>query len=228
MMTAYFPLISAQGPSTTTTNATTTMTNATTALTIYQSDADHFRIGVYDGWVIEDYDNTAVESQNRESEFGLAALATICPEEQASLNMNGTYECHNGASPALSIIRFGGLDIRPEFFDIIQQNGSITIDDFVKFTDQYVTPQVGGVWDLTVNVTDPRTNQTVSTESGKAVSYTKIYAAVLSSSTNTGYLFVANLSPESTMSNLTKGEMGRQMDEMNRSFELLLWPLPLE
>jgi uncharacterized protein YjbI with pentapeptide repeats len=220
------------------------VSNCNSLTTIYQSNADGFRIGVYDGWVIEDYDNTLVQSQDQERQRGFTPLAMICPREQALLSMNRTYACPEEASPALLIIRFSELQTRPEFAGAIQENGTITITDFLEFVTQLVENLSGfkniqtvDTKDLTVNATDPQTNQTLATESGKQVLYTftltdpssgrdfellETHAAVvLSNYTNTGYLFLVSLTPASVMGNLSHGEMGRQMDQMLHSFELL-------
>ena len=249
---------------TTLTNAVTTPStrgvsgaaNTTTPTTkVYQSTADGFRIGVPEGWVIEDINNTLPLFQNLERQLGFAPLAMICPQEQASRSINGTYVCPEQASPALRIIRFADLQTRPEFANttaVVQENNNnrtITISDFLAFVIQFLEKNIGfkniqiqRADDLTVNVTDPQTNQTVATAPGKYVLFTYnvtdpssgrdikslgFPAAVLSNDTNTGYLLVPRLTPASVMGNLSHEEMGRQIGHMVYSFELLMTPSPL-
>jgi hypothetical protein len=124
-------LLQQQQPSQSDLGLTPTEPLTTPTMTIYQSNADGFRIGVVDGWVIEDYDNTSLQSQDDERQRGFTPLAMICPQEQAFRSTNGTFVCPLEASPALLIIRFGELSTRPEFAAVIQENGIITVTDFV-------------------------------------------------------------------------------------------------
>jgi hypothetical protein len=233
----------------TTSNTTTAESAAETAplTTIYQSNVDGFRIGVADGWVVEDPDNNQPSSQILARQLGFGSLADLCPQSQALRDVNGTYYCLPEVSAAIRILRFSELQTRPEFTTAgVQENinnRTITISDFVSFLTQFVEKffgfknlQIANTSDTTVNVIDPQTNQTVATaparyviytftaidESGREVEGTEIPLAVLNNDTNTGYVLAPTFPPQSSMiENKSPRQIVRQMDQMSNSFELL-------
>jgi hypothetical protein len=161
------------------TNDNTTTALAAGNLTAYQNDVDGFRIGIHDGWVIQDVDNTTPESRDRESKLGFAPIAGICPQEGASLTANGTYECPPNSSPDLTILRFSKLSTRQEFQPAIQRNGTITMNDFLGFVTQFLQGltglknfQLADSVEQPVNVIDPQTNQTLSQVPSRIILYT--------------------------------------------------------
>nr|MDQ3853091.1 hypothetical protein [Thermoproteota archaeon] len=176
-------------------NATTQQTDSTTTITtpqlttIYQSTVDGFRIGVPEGWVVEDTDNTSPSSQYSERELGFGILAKLCPQSQASQDINGTYICSSEATTDFRIMRFAELKTRPEFANataVVPENNNnnnrtITISDFLTFVTQFVgkifswkNVQIARTNDVTVNVIDPKTNQTVATAPANYVFFTYI------------------------------------------------------
>lgn len=243
------------------TNATTQQTDSTTTITtpqlttIYQSTVDGFRIGVPEGWVVEDTDNTSPSSQYSERQLGFGILAELCPQSQASQDINGTYTCSSEATTNFTIMRFAELKTRPEFANataVVSENNNnrtITISDFLTFVTQFVgktfglkNVQIARTNDVTVNVIDPQTNQTVATapanyvfftytltdESGRDFEAADLDVAVLSNDTNTGYLIVPTFLQSSVVGNQTREEIGQQIgqqiDQMVNSFELLSTP----
>jgi hypothetical protein len=242
-------------------NATTQQTDSTTNITtpqlttIYQSTVDGFRIGVPEGWVVEDTDNTSPSSQDSERQLGFGILAKLCPQSQASQNINGTYTCSSEATTDFRIMRFAELKTRPEFANataVVPENNNnrtIAISDFLTFVTQFVgkifgfkNVQIARTNDVTVNVIDPKTNQTVATapanyvfftytltdKSGRDFEAADLDVAVLSNDTNTGYLIVPTFLQSSVVGNQTHEEIGLQIglqiDQMVNSFELLSTP----
>ena len=234
------------------TDSTTTRTITTPQLTtIYQSTVDGFRIGVPEGWVVEDTDNTSSTSQYSERQLGLGILAILCPQSQASQDINGAYSCPSEGTTDFRIMRFAELKTRPEFANATavvpnNNNRTIAISDFLTFVTQFVgkifgwkNVQIAHTNDVTVNVIDPQTNQTVATapanhvfltytltdESGRDLEAADLDMAVLSNDTNTGYLIVPTFLQSSVVGTQTDEETGRQIgqliDQVVKSFELL-------
>src|SRR5215216_5359911 len=48
--------------------------------TIFQSTVDGIRLGVPDGWVVEDLNNTDSSSQQSEQNYGAGSLVELCPQ----------------------------------------------------------------------------------------------------------------------------------------------------
>ena len=231
-------------------NATTQQTDSTTTRTIttpqlttsYQSTVDGFRIGVPEGWVVEDTDNTSPTSLYSERQLGLGILAILCPQSQASQDINGSYSCPSEGTTDFRIMRFAELKTRPEFANATavvpnnnNNNRTIAISDFLTFVTQFVgkifgwkNVQIARTSDVTVNVIDPQINQTVATapanrvfltynltdESGRDLEAADLDMAVLSNDTNTGYLIVPTFLQSSVVGTQTPEETGRQIGQL--------------
>jgi hypothetical protein len=155
------------------------------ATTTFQSIDDGFRIQVPNGWVVQDIDNTNVFWQRYEEQNVVGGLAYVCPQEETQLAVGGTFECKLAPPPPslapMSISRFKDLDKRPELASIQQnQTNDITISDFyafyMRFLEWGIPPreephnlQVVNETDMTVNVINAQTNQTVATVPGKII-----------------------------------------------------------
>jgi plastocyanin len=185
---------------------------ATLPLTTYESSADGFRIGVPSGWVVDDEDNTSPSAQAIERTAGIGILATLCPQGDALPAIGGNYTCTSAEqATSITVIRFGELQERPEFADVVQQNRSITTSDLFALILQFTEDTLGAQdfrvvndTDTTVDVIDSRTNQTVGTAPAKYVDFTYIYPDELgrnvngfefqliglSNDSNTGYVVV--------------------------------------
>jgi hypothetical protein len=154
-------------------------------------------------------------------------------------------------------MRFAELKTRSEFANATavvpnnnnNNNRTIAISDFLTFVTQFVgkifdwkNVQIARTNDVTVNVIDPQTNQTVATapanhvfltynltdESGRDLEAADLDMAVLSNDTNTGYLIVPTFLQSSVVGTQTHEETGRQIgqliDQVVKSFELLSTP----
>ena len=225
------------------TDSTTTRTITTPQLTtIYQSTVDGFRIGVPEGWVVEDTNNTSPTSLYSERQLGLGILAILCPQSQASQDINGAYSCPSEGTTDFRIMRFAELKTRPEFANataVVPNNNNnsrtIAISDFLTFVTQFVgkifgwkNVQIARTNDVTVNVIDPQINQTVATapanrvfltynltdESGRDLEAADLDMAVLSNDTNTGYLIVPTFLQSSVVGTQTPEETGRQIGQL--------------
>jgi hypothetical protein len=62
---------------------------ATAPLTIFQSNVDGISVGVPEGWIVDDTDNTDPINQNTERNNGAGLLAVLCPQVQATPVIGG-------------------------------------------------------------------------------------------------------------------------------------------
>jgi flagellar basal body-associated protein FliL len=153
------------------------------ATTTFQNLVDGFRIQVPNGWVVQDINNTSAYWQINEEQSGVSGLAIVCPQEETQLAVGGTFECKIAPSPPslgpMSISRFKSIDDRPELASI-QNQTDITMSDFFDFYIRFLeggSPprevphnlQVVNDTDITVNIINAPTNQTVATVPGKLV-----------------------------------------------------------
>jgi plastocyanin len=200
---------------TTTSSSRISTGGAIGALTTYENSADGFRIGVPGGWVVDDVDNASPSAQAAERTGGIGILATLCPQGDALPAIGGNYTCTSAEqSTAVRVMRFDELQARPEFTDIVQQNRNITTSDLFAFVIQFVGDTLGAQdfrvvndTDITVNVVDSRTNQTVGRAAAKYVDFTYNYQdefgrnidgyesqlLVLNNDFNTAYVVVPSL-----------------------------------
>jgi hypothetical protein len=178
---------------------------------IFQSYVDGFRVGVPSGWIIEDIDNTAPNARQAERNLGGGLLSRLCPEDLATPQIGGKYSCAQAMDYVL-IFRFADLKSRPESADIIQQNRNITTSDFVAFYLLFLETLFGFTnfrlledIDTAVNVTDPQTNQTITTARAKYIDVTyvdglgqrqdrDIALLVMANDENTGYAVIPSMS----------------------------------
>jgi hypothetical protein len=146
--------------------------------TLFQSVNDSLSIQVPDGWIIHDLDNTG-SALLEERTQGYAVLAQLCPEEQqravppnASIS---TTSCQ-GAQDVIHIIRYPDLDTRLSVNNVTTTNNTMTtIDNILTYHLQklqevgYRSMQVINSTDVTLNVRDPETNETMTTEPARFV-----------------------------------------------------------
>ena len=199
------------GETTTASSSRISRGGATTPLTIFQSNVDGIRVGVPEGWIVDDTDNTDPINQNRERNNGAGQLAVLCPQIQATPVIGGGYLCPNEAD-GVAIFRFADLKSRPEFAGVIQANQAVTISDLVAYyiqaTEQrldFTNIRILESIDIAANVTDPQTNQTIATAPAKYAEMTYLddqgrrnerdfVLLVLSNDGNTGYFLVPTTS----------------------------------
>jgi hypothetical protein len=178
--------------------------------TIFQSTDDGIRMGVPDGWVVEDLNNTDSSLQQSEQSYGAVSLVELCPQILATPQIGGTYLCPDAQEglDSVSVWRFADLKSRPEFAGLVQRNQSITTTDLVAFYFLFLEQKANFTnirllqnIDTTVNVIDPQTNETITTAPAKYIETTyldsngiphegEIALLVLSNDGKTGYVLL--------------------------------------
>src|SRR5215207_7232258 len=167
--------------------------NGTTATTTtFQSTDDSFSIEVPQGWVIQDVNNTG-STLLEERTQGYGILAQLCPEEQqqgAAVLSNASSGSTNsissinasscqGAQDVIHIIRYPDLDTRLLANNVTTSNNNVTTTDNIltyhlqKLQEVgYRSMQIVNSTDVTSNLIDPETNETITTAPGKFVEMT--------------------------------------------------------
>src|SRR5215207_4492619 len=168
--------------------------NGTTATTTtFQSTDDSFSIEVPQGWVIQDVNNTG-STLLEERTQGYGILAQLCPEEQQqggaavlsnasggstnSISSINASSCQ-GAQDVIHIIRYPDLDTRLLANNVTTSNNNVTTTDNIltyhlqKLQEVgYRSMQIVNSTDITSNLRDPQTNETITTVPGKLVEMT--------------------------------------------------------
>ena len=178
--------------------------------TTFQSNTDGIRVGVPNGWVFEDLNNTDPSLRQAEQRYGAGVLVELCPQNQATPQIGGTYVCPPAKEglDSVSIWRFADLKSRPEFAGVVQRNQSITTTDLVAFYFLFLGHNANFSnfrllenVDKTVNVVDPQTGGSIATAPAKYIETTYLDAhgipnnedfafLVLSNDGNTGYVLL--------------------------------------
>src|SRR5215212_5961022 len=204
--------------------------------TIFQSTVDGIRMGVPDGWVVEDLNNTDSSLQQSEQSYGAVSLVELCPQILATPQIGGTYLCPDAQEglDSVSVWRFADLKSRPEFAGLVQRNQSITTTDLVAFYFLFLEQKANFTnirllqnIDTTVNVIDPQTNETIATAPAKYIETTyldsngipnegDIALLVLSNDGNTGYVLL----PLASLL-ITAGELPPEHQLVFDSFQLV-------
>jgi plastocyanin len=144
----------------------------------FQSNIDGIRVGVPSGWVFEDANNTAPSLQQAEQNYGAGVLAELCPQNQATPQIGGTYLCHDAEEglDSVSVWRFTDLKSRPEFAGLVQRNQSITTNDLVAYYFLFLEQKANFTnirllqnIDTTVNLLDPQTGVSIATVPAKYI-----------------------------------------------------------
>src|SRR5215217_4746809 len=164
----------------------------TTAATTFQSTNDSFSIQVPQGWVIQDLNNTGSALLN-ESSQGYGILAQLCPEEEqqgAPLTNNASggsstdstsNSCRGSQEEVIYIIRYPDLDARIQAASNVttttatSDNNNITTDNVQSYHLQklqevgYRSPQILNTTEVRLNLTNPQTNETITTVPARLV-----------------------------------------------------------
>src|ERR687897_930338 len=164
----------------------------TTAITPFQSTNDSFSVQVPEGWITHDVDNTG-SALLEETRLGYGLLAQLCAEEEQeqgafSTNAGGgstnnsissNNSCQGAQEEVIHIIRYPDLDTRLLANNITTTNNNMTTtDNIVSYQLQklqeigYRSMQVVNSVDVTVNLTNPQTSQTVEAMPAKLVEIT--------------------------------------------------------
>ena len=153
---------------------------------LFEGTEDNFRLQVPEGWVIDDVNNTG-STLSEESTQGYGILAQLCPEEQqqqqrvaipnAGSNNSDTFSsCNQSENDIIHIVRYPDLDNRLQVGNNgTTANNNMTIDNILLYHMQklqevgYRGIEIVNSTDTTLNVTDPQTNQTITTVPAKFV-----------------------------------------------------------
>jgi PKD repeat protein len=157
--------------------------------TLFQSTEDGVRLSVPEGWVIHDVNNTG-SILSEESVQGYGILAQLCPqeeqeEEQAALSNvssrgNTTTSCQGSEGDVIHVVRYPDLDTRLFANNATTANNTMitTTDNILTYHLQklqevgYRSMQIVNSTDMTLNVTNAQTNQTIATVPGQFVEMT--------------------------------------------------------
>ena len=157
--------------------------------TFFQSTDDGFRVQVPDGWIIDDVDNTG-STLSEESTQGYAMLAQLCPEEEQQEqptvpSVGGsadTSSCQGSENDVIFIVRYHDLDNALQVGNNVtttNNNTSMTTSDNILLYNIQKLQEVGyrdieivNSTDMTVNVTNLETNETITTVPAKTVEMT--------------------------------------------------------
>src|SRR5918998_2283869 len=196
LLASNFTIINAQQQQQQLTSQTGQIENGTTAAatTPFQSTNDSFSLQVPEGWITHDVSNTG-SALLEETRLGYVLLAQLCsPEEQEqgagafSTNAGGgstnnsassNNSCQGAQEEVIHIIRYPDLDTRLLANNITTANNNMTTtDNIVSYQLQklqeigYRSMQIVNSVDMTVNLTNPQTSQTVEAMPAKLVEMT--------------------------------------------------------
>src|SRR5215218_5236879 len=176
-------------------NGATTATVPTR--TTFQSTNDSFSIQVPDGWIIQDANN-AGSALLEETTRGYGILAQLCPQEEqqqqqgaalpdasggstnnSSSGISTSNSCQ-GSEEVIYIIRYPDLDTRIQAASnvsttTINNNTNMKTDDIQSYHLQklqevgYRSMQIVNTTDTTLNLTNPQTNETITTVPARLV-----------------------------------------------------------
>ena len=193
--------------------------------TLFQSTNDSFSVQVPQGWIIHDLNNTG-SALSEESTQGYARLAQLCPEEEQQQgeaaaplpNVGGsgdTFSCERSENYVIHIIRYHDLDNRLPAANNVTTNSSrsssiMTNDNILSYHLQklqeigYRGIQIVNSADMTVNLANPQTNQTIATVPAKFVEMTYSTASA-PNEVKSGYLISTATNATAPNLGMTKG-----------------------
>src|SRR5215204_6161294 len=209
-------------------NGATTTAATVPTRTTFQSTNDSFSIQVPDGWIIQDANNTG-SALLEETTRGYGILAQLCPQEEqqqqqgavlpdasggstnnSSSGISTSNSCQ-GSEEVIHIIRYPNLDTRIQAASNVSttttnSNTNMTTDDIQSYHLQklqqvgYRSMQIVNTTDITLNLTNPQTNETIATVPARLVemAYSTNFAP---DETRTGYFI-------STATNATGPNLG--------------------
>jgi hypothetical protein len=113
-----------------------TMTTSTTTFT----DDTGFTVGVPQGWLAVDDNNTIDTVAKAEAELGFIVLAEFCPEDQGQFLTSGTPFC-GGAEHRIYVHRYKDFASDPDFFPYMSSSNlyNITAQDAMTYWLNVVT-----------------------------------------------------------------------------------------
>src|SRR5215211_6455215 len=195
--------------------------------TLFQSANDSFSVQVPQGWIIQDVNNTG-SALLEEATQGYGILAQLCPEEEEQQgavpttlpNVDGsgggdTLSCEGSENYVIHIVRYPDLDNRLQAANNVttnssSNNNSITNDNILSYHLQklqeidYRGIQIVNSADMTVDLINPQTNQTIVTVPAKFVEMT-YSTAIAPNETRSGYLISTATNATAPNVGMTKG-----------------------
>jgi len=196
--------------------------------TFFQSANDSFSVWVPQGWIIQDVNNTG-STLLEEATQGYGILAQLCPEEEeqqgattttlpnvdGSGGDNDTLSCEGSENYVIRIVRYPDLDNRLQAANNVttnssNSNSSMTNDNILSYHLQklqeidYRGIQIVNSADMTVDLTNPQTNQTIATVPAKFVEIT-YSTAIAPNETRSGYLISTATNATAPNVGITKG-----------------------
>ena len=177
--------------------------------TSFQSTDDGLSVQVPEGWVIHDVDNTGFVLLEEEATQGYGILAQLCPEEEQqqqptlpNVDSSGdtfSSSCEGSENHIIHIVRYPDLNNRLQVGNTLpttnnNNNGSSMINDNILLYHLQNLQEVGyraieivNSTDMTVNLINPQTNETITTVPAKFVEM--IYTTgIAPNATKSGYL----------------------------------------
>jgi hypothetical protein len=176
--------------------------------TSFQSTDDGFSVQVPEGWVIHDVDNTGFVLLEEEATQGYGILAQLCPEEEQQQQLtlpnvdssDDTFSssCEGSENGVIHIVRYPDLNNRLQVGNTLpttnNNNSSSMINDNILLYHLQKLQEVGyraieivNSTDMTVNLINPQTNETITTVPAKFVEM--IYTTgIAPNETKSGYL----------------------------------------
>jgi hypothetical protein len=176
--------------------------------TSFQSTDDGFSVQVPEGWVIHDVDNTGFVLLEEEATQGYGILAQLCPEEEQqqqptlpnvdSSDDTFSSSCEGSENGVIHIVRYPDLNNRLQVGNNVpttnnNNNSSMINDNILLYHLQklqevgYKAIEIVNSTDMTVNLINPQTNETITTVPAKFVEM--IYTTgIAPNETKSGYL----------------------------------------
>jgi hypothetical protein len=167
----------------------------TPAATIFHSANDSFRIQIPDGWIAHDINNST-SAMTEETRLGYGLIAQLCSQEEQQQgaggvsastagstnndNTSSNNRCQGAQEEVIHIIRYPDLDTRLLANNVttINDNSTTTTDNIISYQLQklqevgYRSMRIVTATDMTVSLTNPFTNETVTTLPAKLVEIT--------------------------------------------------------
>jgi hypothetical protein len=187
--------------------------------TLFQSTNDSFSVQVPDGWTIHDVDNTG-SALSEETRQGYGILAQLCPEEEQQEQptvpdvggSRDTFSCEGYENEVIHVVRYHDLDNRLQVGNnLTTNNNSMTTNDNIllyhiqKLQEAgYRDIEVVNRTDMTLNLTNPQANETISTVPANFVEMTYSTASA-PNETRSGYLISTATDVTAPNLGMTKG-----------------------
>ena len=204
-----FTLISAQQQQQLTPGTGEIENAAGTAATPFQSTSDSFSIQVPNGWIVDDLNNTGFQLAE-ELRLGYGLLAELCPEQEqgaqalsadaaSAANSTTTNNRCQSAQEVVHVIRYPDLNIR------MQPTSNLTQFHLDKLQEVgYRNVQIANTTDMTVNLTNPLTNETIQTVPATFADIT-YNTAISPNETRTGHYILTSTNNTAPNATATKG-----------------------